>query len=54
MEGKAEGLNEGELKGKRTQALADARKMREHGISWEIITDVTGIGPEDLEANQTA
>lgn len=54
QEGKAEGLNEGEIKGKHAQALADARKMREHGISWEIVTDITGLGPEDLEPNQTA
>ena len=46
--GKAEGLNEG----RRSQAIADALKMREHGISWEIITDVTGLRPEDLEAPQ--
>jgi hypothetical protein len=42
--GKADGLAEGLEKAK----LEDARKMREHGIAWDIVTDVTGIRPEDL------
>lgn len=45
-----EGRAEGELLGKRATKLEDARKMLDHGISWEIITDVTGIKPEDLQA----
>jgi hypothetical protein len=36
--------------GARASKLDDARKMREHGIDWAIVTDVTGIRPEDLEA----
>ncbi|MBK9579211.1 MAG: hypothetical protein IPO40_19245 [Fibrobacteres bacterium] len=48
QEGRVEGINEG----KHFQAIADAKKMREHGISWEIITDVTGLKPEALEAPQ--
>jgi len=24
--------------------------MREHGIAWEVVTDITGVKPEDLEA----
>ncbi len=46
--GKAEGKAEGIAEGVREKALADARKMLEHGIAWAIITDVTGIRPEDL------
>lgn len=43
--GRAEGLEQGLEKGK----LEAARKMREHGIDWKIVTDVTGMRPEDLE-----
>jgi hypothetical protein len=37
-------------RGARAKALEAATKMREHGISWEIIASATGIKPEDLEA----
>ena len=43
-----EGIEIGMEKGIRSTKLEDARKMRDHGISWEIVTDVTGIKPEDL------
>jgi hypothetical protein len=43
-EGKAEGLAEGI----RRKALEDARKLREHGVSWEIITSATGIHQEEI------
>ena len=43
-----EGIEIGMEKGVRSTKLEDARKMREHGIAWEIVTDVTGIRPEDL------
>ena len=46
QDGKAEGLEQGI----RTSKLEDARKMREHGIEWAIVTDVTGLKPEDLES----
>jgi hypothetical protein len=29
--------------------LEDARRMREHGIAWDVVTDITGVKPEDLE-----
>ncbi|MBK9579820.1 MAG: hypothetical protein IPK50_16595 [Fibrobacterota bacterium] len=48
-EGKAEGKAEGIAEGMREKALANTRKMLEHGIAWAIITDVTGIRPEDLQ-----
>ena len=45
---KAEGKVEGRAEGMRLKALEDARKLVEHGVSWEIITSATGIKPEDL------
>lgn len=48
IEGKLEGKLEGKMEGIREKALEDARKMREHGIDWAIVTDVTGIFPKDL------
>ncbi len=44
-EGRLEGRLEGKLEGK----LEDARKMLEHGIPWDVITDVTKIKPADLQ-----
>jgi predicted transposase/invertase (TIGR01784 family) len=46
--GRSEGLEQGIEQGIRTSKLEDARKMREHGIEWNIVTDITGITPEDL------
>ena len=48
--GKAEGVALGKAEGMRLKALEDASKLREHGVSWEIITSATGIVPADLEA----
>jgi hypothetical protein len=47
-EGRTEGLAEGEHRAR----LDNARKMREHGIAWAIVTDVTGIKPEELPQPQ--
>lgn len=47
-EGLALGKAEGKAEGIREKAIEDARKMREHGIEWAIVTDVTGIRPEEL------
>jgi CRISPR/Cas system CMR subunit Cmr6 (Cas7 group RAMP superfamily) len=33
----------------RAKALSDASKMLEHGITWDVITDVTGIKAADLK-----
>jgi hypothetical protein len=49
-EGKAEGIEQGMELGKRVSKLEDARKLHEHGVSWEIITSATGIRPEDLRS----
>ncbi|MBK8803623.1 MAG: Rpn family recombination-promoting nuclease/putative transposase [Fibrobacteres bacterium] len=46
--GMQKGMEKGMEKGFRASKLEDARKMREHGIDWAIVTDVTGIVPADL------
>jgi len=46
--GLAKGLEQGREEGARQKALEDARRLQDHGIAWAIITDVTGIRPEDL------
>lgn len=50
--GMKKGMEKGLALGHREKALEDARKMREHGISWHIITDVTGIHPQELDPAQ--
>ena len=37
-----------EYRGRRMQARATARRMREHGVPWEVVTDTTGIVEADL------
>ncbi len=49
QKGIEQGIEQGIEKGARHKALEAARKMREHGISWEIITSATGLKPEDLD-----
>ncbi len=48
-QGIEQGLEKGIEQGLRRKALEDAQKMREHDIDWGIVTDVTGIKPEDLQ-----
>jgi len=48
--GLEQGIVQGMEKGKLASKLEDARKLVEHGVSWEIITSATGMRPEDLEA----
>ena len=45
---KAAGLAEGIAKGKLASKLEYARKLVEHGVSWEIITSASGIKPGDI------
>jgi hypothetical protein len=40
---------EGEAVGKAESSLETARKLLEHGVSWNIITSSTGIKPADLK-----
>ncbi len=46
LRGEARGIE----KGMQAKALEDARRMREHGIAWDVVTDITGVKPDDLEA----
>lgn len=46
--GRQEGREEGRQEGALNASREDARKMLEHGIPWSVITDVTGLTPEDL------
>jgi flagellar biosynthesis/type III secretory pathway protein FliH len=46
--GMERGMEQGIAAGIRAKALEDARKLVEHGVSWEIITSATGVKPEDL------
>jgi hypothetical protein len=50
-EGKAEGLAEAKAAAK-AEAFAAARKLLEHGVSWDIITDSTGVLPGDLKKKE--
>ncbi len=49
LQGLEQGIEKGLEKGLEKGKLESARKMREHGIDWKIVTDVTGMRPEDLE-----
>lgn len=51
QEGIEIGIERGIERGVRSKALDAAHKMREHGITWDIVTDVTGIRAEDLKAD---
>jgi predicted transposase/invertase (TIGR01784 family) len=50
--GREQGIEQGRAQGARATKLEDARKMREHGIDWRIVTDVTGITPEELQEDK--
>jgi hypothetical protein len=41
--------SQAQARGEQAKAIANARKMLEHGIAWDIITDVTGVKPADLK-----
>ena len=52
-EGRTEGLEagraEGRTEGKKAQALETARKMKLRGYSIDIISDITGLTPDEIE-----
>jgi predicted transposase/invertase (TIGR01784 family) len=50
-EGKLEGIVEGKLEGKLEKALETARKMREIGLSLEVIEKSVGLSEEELKDN---
>lgn len=39
----------GKAEGEHAKAIETARKFLEHGVSWDIITDSTGLRPADLK-----
>ncbi len=43
-----QGLEQGLERGARVAKMEDARKLRDHGVAWAIITDATGVTPADL------
>lgn len=45
MEGLAEGLE----KGREEERFATARKMKAKGIDNAVISDITGLGSEDID-----
>ncbi|MBK8803315.1 MAG: hypothetical protein IPN71_14900 [Fibrobacteres bacterium] len=50
----AKGVAKAKAEGIQEAKLEDARKMLDHGISWAVITDVTGVKPEDLKKTGVA
>lgn len=48
--GIVKGVKQGIEQGMQAKAREDARRMREHGIAWGVVTNITGVKPEDLEA----
>ena len=50
QEGHAAGLKEGHAAGRRQQQLESARKLKNNGISLEIIIDATGLSKSEIEA----
>lgn len=48
-EGRMEGLAEGLEKGREEERFATARKMKAKGIDNAVISDITGLGSEDID-----
>ena len=48
-EGRVEGREEGRVEGEQKKNLENARKMKEMGLSFEVIMQVTGLPCEDIE-----
>ncbi|MEN9355602.1 MAG: hypothetical protein RL318_2927 [Fibrobacterota bacterium] len=51
QEGIERGMEQGIEKGIRAKALEDAQKMLDRNCEWDFITEITGLKPEDLDAN---
>lgn len=49
LEGRMEGRMEGILEGEEKKNLENAKRMKALGVSLEVIKQVTGLSPEDLE-----
>ena len=50
----AKGVAKAKAEGFQEAQLESARKLLEHGVSWEIITSSTGVKPEDLKKTGVA
>lgn len=48
-EGREEGRKEGREEGREAERLANARAMKEKGLSVSLIADITGLSPEVIE-----
>jgi predicted transposase/invertase (TIGR01784 family) len=49
-QGIEQGIERGLAEGLHQAKLEDARKMKEHGIAVEVITEITGLTPEQIAA----
>ena len=49
-EGRKEGIELGVLKGQRTEKIDNARKMKRHGLSLELIADITGLSLDEVSS----
>ena len=45
----AEGKAEGKAEGERSKALDTARKMKARGLATELIAEITGLSPEEIQ-----
>lgn len=48
-EGLAKGLEKGLEKGREEERLSNARKMKEKGLDYAMISDITGLTPEEID-----
>ena len=48
LEGRLKGIAEGRLEGIEKKCLSNARKMKEIGLDYTMIADVTGLTSEDI------
>ena len=49
-EGRKEGIAEGEKRGKKENAIETARKLLKCNVSAGIISECTGLSPEELDS----
>ena len=48
LEGRAEGMELGVLKGQKDEKIANARKMKSYGLALEMIADITGLTIDEV------
>lgn len=49
IEGRIEGKVEGRKEGREEERLSNARKMKEKGLAPDLIADITGLTPEEID-----